>query len=112
VRLVGTTKPTIEAIRNRTHWNSAQLTPMDPVTLGICKQIDLDLEVKKSAADAPARQELPEDPTLLSPEESVNPADPFGNFKPTEAPQEEPNVPDAASVFANFAPAPQEEDEE
>ncbi|TNB49866.1 DUF1013 domain-containing protein [Martelella lutilitoris] len=52
-RLVGTTKSTIEQIRDRTHWNSANLTPMDPVTLGLCSQIDLDLEVEKSAKDRP-----------------------------------------------------------
>ncbi|AJY45174.1 DUF1013 domain-containing protein [Martelella endophytica] len=52
-RLVGTTKSTIEQIRNRTHWNAANLTPMDPVTLGLCSQIDLDLEVEKSAKDRP-----------------------------------------------------------
>lgn len=112
VRLVGTTKPTIEAIRNRTHWNSAQLTPMDPVTLGICKQMDLDMEVKKSAGNAPARLE-PEDPTLLSPEESLEVSDPFGNFKPA-APKEDTSgaMPDAASVFANFQPSNKDEDEE
>ncbi len=49
MRLVGTTKPTIAQIRERTHWNSAQLTPQDPVTLGLCSQIDLDAEVKKAA---------------------------------------------------------------
>ncbi|MEZ5923984.1 MAG: cell cycle transcriptional regulator TrcR [Hyphomicrobiaceae bacterium] len=49
MRLVGTTKPTIEAIRNRTHWNSANLQPQDPVTLGLCSQIDLDAEVKRAA---------------------------------------------------------------
>lgn len=49
MRLVGTTKPTIAQIRDRTHWNSAQLTPQDPVTLGLCSQIDLDAEVKKGA---------------------------------------------------------------
>ncbi len=49
MRLVGTTKPTIAQIRDRTHWNSAQLTPQDPVTLGLCSQIDLDAEVKKAA---------------------------------------------------------------
>ncbi len=52
-RLVGTTKSTIEQIRNRTHWNAANLVPMDPVTLGLCSQIDLDLEVSKSAKDRP-----------------------------------------------------------
>lgn len=49
MRLVGTTKPTIAQIRDRTHWNSAQLTPQDPVTLGLCSQVDLDAEVKKAA---------------------------------------------------------------
>ena len=49
MRIVGTTKPTILQIRERTHWNSAQLTPQDPVTLGLCTQIDLDAEVKKAA---------------------------------------------------------------
>jgi uncharacterized protein len=47
-RLVGTTKSTIEQIRNRTHWNSSNLIPMDPVTLGLCSQIDLDMEVQKA----------------------------------------------------------------
>ncbi|MGQ3674398.1 DUF1013 domain-containing protein [Xanthobacter sp. TB0139] len=54
IRLVGTTKNTIESIRERTHWNSAQLSPMDPVTLGLCSQIDLDLEVQRAAKDRPA----------------------------------------------------------
>jgi len=49
MRLVGTTKPTIGQIRDRTHWNTPNLTPQDPVTLGLCSQIDLDAEVKKAA---------------------------------------------------------------
>ena len=49
MRLVGTTKPTITAIRDRTHWNSNNLTPQDPVALGLCSQVDLDAEVKKAA---------------------------------------------------------------
>ena len=49
MRLVGTTKPTIEAIRDRTHWNSANLNQLDPVTLGLCTQTDLDAEVQKAA---------------------------------------------------------------
>src|ERR1700744_2759575 len=54
MRLVGTTKPTTQAIRDRTHWNSANLTPLDPVTLGLCSQIDLDLEVQRAAKEKPA----------------------------------------------------------
>ncbi|AGB73082.1 MULTISPECIES: DUF1013 domain-containing protein [Rhizobium] len=52
-RLVGTTKSTIEQIRDRTHWNAANLTPMDPVTLGLCSQIDLDMEVEKASKGRP-----------------------------------------------------------
>ena len=54
MRLVGTTKSTIQAIRERTHWNSANLQPLDPVTLGLCSQIDLDLEVQRAAKEKPA----------------------------------------------------------
>lgn len=49
MRLVGTTKTTIESIRERTHWNAANLQPQDPVALGLCSQIDLDYEVQKAA---------------------------------------------------------------
>ncbi|HQS10903.1 MAG: cytoplasmic protein [Rhizobiales bacterium 24-66-13] len=54
IRLVGTTKATIQQIKERTHWNSAALAPMDPVTLGLCSQIDLDMEVQRAAKDRPA----------------------------------------------------------
>ena len=52
IKLVGTTKPTIEAIRDRTHWNSANIKPVDPVTLGLCTQIELDQAVRKAAGKA------------------------------------------------------------
>ncbi len=55
MRLVGTTKNTIQAIRDRTHWNISNLQPLDPVTLGLCTQIDLDTEIRK-AADSAARK--------------------------------------------------------
>jgi len=57
MRLVGTTKSTIQGIRDRTHWNSAALSPLDPVTLGLCSQIDLDMEVRKAAKEKPAPSE-------------------------------------------------------
>ncbi len=53
MRLVGTTKSTIQGIRDRTHWNAATLSPLDPVTLGLCSQIDLDLEVGRAAKEKP-----------------------------------------------------------
>jgi hypothetical protein len=54
MRLVGTTKSTISAIRERTHWNAATLAPMDPVTLGLCSQTDLDFEVNRANKEKPA----------------------------------------------------------
>ena len=57
MRLVGTTKSTILAIRERTHWNAANLSPLDPVTLGLCSQIDLDMEVARASKDKPAAAE-------------------------------------------------------
>jgi uncharacterized protein len=55
-KLVGTTKPTINAVRDRTHWNSPNIKPNDPVALGLCTQIELDQTVAKAAAKK-ARQE-------------------------------------------------------
>ncbi len=65
MRLVGTTKSTIQAIRERTHWNAASLSPLDPVTLGLCSQIDLDFEVARASKDKPAEAEAPQSATLL-----------------------------------------------
>jgi len=47
IKLVGTTKPTIKAIRERSHWNIANIVPTDPVLLGLCKQVELDTAIKK-----------------------------------------------------------------
>jgi hypothetical protein len=47
-RLVGTTKPTINSVRERTHWNMANLKPIDPVSLGMCSQVELDDAVTKT----------------------------------------------------------------
>jgi len=49
-KLVGTTKPTIQAIRERTHWNINNIQPIDPVALGLCKQTELDAAVQKANA--------------------------------------------------------------
>ena len=69
-RLLGTTKATIDQVRNRTHWNSANIKPVDPVTLGLSTQMELDAVVKK-AAEKKAKDDKrkgivePEGPTLL-----------------------------------------------
>ena len=49
-KLVGTTKPTIQSIRERTHWNISNIQPVDPVALGLTKQTELDAAVQKAAA--------------------------------------------------------------
>ena len=46
---MGTTKSTIESIRNRTHWNIGNIQPQDPVVLGLCSQIDLDKLVLRAS---------------------------------------------------------------
>ena len=47
IKLVGTTKPTIKAVRERTHWNITNIVPTDPVLLGLCKQVELDRAIVK-----------------------------------------------------------------
>lgn len=48
-KIIGTTRTTIQAIRDRSHWNIANITPKDPVTLGLCSQRELDATVAKAA---------------------------------------------------------------
>ena len=97
MRLAGTTKSTISAIRDRTHWNSSALTPLDPVTLGLCSQIDLDFEVQRSSKDRPAVV-ADQGPTLIPAEETTQPY----YYQPTS--QEE--------VFGVSQPKPVEEEDE
>jgi len=70
MKLVGTTKSTIQAIRDRTHWNSANIKPVDPVSLGLCTQLDLDLAVQKAARKA-GRTISNEPPVTLVPASEV-----------------------------------------
>ena len=68
-RLLGTTKATIDQVRTRTHWNSAQIKPVDPVTLGLSTQMELDAVVKKAAekkAKDDAKRGIVDGPTLES----------------------------------------------
>lgn len=51
-KLIGTTRTTITAIRDRSHWNIANINPKDPVTLGLCSQRELDAMVAKAAKKA------------------------------------------------------------
>jgi hypothetical protein len=80
MRLVGTTKSTIDSIRERTHWNAANLQPMDPVTLGLCSQIDLDLEVHRAAKEKPIDHTAQGATLLPASETTIRPREP----EPTE----------------------------
>jgi uncharacterized protein len=48
IKLIGTTKATIQKIRERSHWNAAAIKAVDPVTLGLCSQLELDLAVTRA----------------------------------------------------------------
>ncbi len=50
MKLVGTTKHTIASVRDRDHWNASNIKPVDPVTLGLCSQMELDMAVSKAAS--------------------------------------------------------------
>lgn len=68
-RLIGTTKPTIMAIRDRSHWNTANIRAQDPVALGLCKQAELDEAVQR-AADRLARKAGPSEDTAKTASDS------------------------------------------
>ena len=59
-RLIGTTKNTIKAIRERTHWNINNLTPADPVILGLCKQVELQKVLDKMPSKNPKEAQVNE----------------------------------------------------
>ncbi len=55
-RLIGTTKATVQAVRDRTHWKSHDLNPRDPVLLGLCTQTELEEAVEKARAEKAKRE--------------------------------------------------------
>jgi len=68
-KALGTTKATIDQVRNRTHWNAANVKPVDPVSLGLITQLELDDLVrraaeKKAREDAKRKVSQPEGPSL------------------------------------------------
>lgn len=112
MRLVGTTKTTIASIRERTHWNTATLAPLDPVTLGLCSQLDLDLEVTRSAKNAPPRPEGDEgNQTLLPTEVTTASEHSFADFERREPRPQEDKI-DVDSVFAKLKNLPRRDDED
>ncbi len=91
-KLVGTTKPTIQSIRERTHWNIANIQPVDPVALGMCRQSELDAAVAKAVARAGRGEGVMTDDErmrLVSTEQSL-------------AMEPEPRIPASMSGLENF----------
>jgi len=70
-KLIGTTRNTIAAIRDRSHWNISNINPKDPVTLGLCSQRELDALVAKAAKKAGIQDDDPQDQRLGSDREAL-----------------------------------------
>ncbi len=101
-KLVGTTKPTIQSIRERTHWNISNIQPVDPVALGLTKQTELDAAVQKAAAKKAKEGVVMSDDErrkLVSTEQSLGM-------------ETEPRIPSAISGLETFSLTGNEEEEE
>ena len=102
-KLIGTTKPTITSIRERTHWNIQQMQPIDPVALGLCKQTELDAAVQKAAQKQAVSGEVMDDDArrkLVSTEQSLS-----GDAGDTK-------IPTAISGLESFTLSGNDDDEE
>ena len=91
-KLVGTTKPTIASIRERTHWNIQNMQPIDPVALGLCRQTELDAAVQKAAKKSGSGEVMSDDERrkLVSTETSL-------------AMSDEPRLPSSMAGLENFS---------
>ncbi|MCK4711899.1 MAG: DUF1013 domain-containing protein [Marinosulfonomonas sp.] len=122
-KLVGTTKPTIQALRERTHWNISNIQPIDPVALGLCKQTELDAAVQKAnlkkakeggvMSDDERRKLVSTEQSLGAPEEPKLPSAIEGleTFTLSEEPKVEEKPVDADSFF-NLPDDKDDEDDE
>ena len=107
MRLVGTTKTTIASVRDRTHWNASTLTPMDPVTLGLCSQIELDFEVQRAAKEKPVPAAYG-GATLLPASETTK----KDEFEPAERSSDDLNVDAVFAKLKTLGGGKKHEDEE
>jgi len=104
-KLIGTTKSTINNVRDRSHWNSQNIKPVDPVTLGLCSQIELDEIIAKSADKRrkieEARAQQVEGPGLETPAEAA----PFPGEEAAASPATSEGDGDisADDIFKNFS---------
>ncbi|MEM6439215.1 MAG: cell cycle transcriptional regulator TrcR [Pseudomonadota bacterium] len=103
MKLVGTTKPTIQSIRDRSHWNSANIQPVDPVAVGLCSQTDLDDAVRKAAERKAKERE-----DVMSSEERVS----LMSTETSLAASTEPRIPSRISGLENFSLVDDQADED
>ncbi len=117
-RLVGTTKPTITSVRERTHWNISNIKPNDPVTLGMCSQAELDEAVTKARRRKASREKredrerakagLP--PLVRETAAAVNVESPFAHLIPaSQRTQKEDDVAEGGDFVSTPAPAEEAE---
>ena len=123
-KLVGTTKPTITSIRDRSHWNISNITPIDPVALGLCRQTELDAAVQKAAKKKNADGVVMSDDErrkLVSTEQSLGmPAEPkmpssiagLENFSLSKSEEEEKSPADYSDAESFFNLPNDDEDDE
>ncbi|MEO9971468.1 MAG: cell cycle transcriptional regulator TrcR [Hyphomonadaceae bacterium] len=101
-KLIGTTKSTITNVRDRSHWNAQNIKPVDPVTLGLCSQIELDAIIAKSADKRrkieAERAENEDGPGIAPMEEPA----PFAGEATPDADEAAPNL-SADDIFKNFS---------
>lgn len=113
-KLIGTTKSTIETVRSRTHWNTANLKPVDPVTLGLCSQIELDEVVSKAAAKRAKEQKSaapkPTGPTLRKITPAPVKPEPSSETEGEDDSGDQRREVTAEEVFANFKGLERDED--
>ena len=109
-KLLGTTKSTIDQVRTRAHWNAANIKPIDPVTLGLIGQLELDALVKK-AAEKKAKDDLKKGIVPDGP--SLRPAGEVEEVQPEIVDDEDDRGEDVdlKNVFSNN-PGPHDEDED
>jgi hypothetical protein len=127
-KLVGTTKPTIQSIRDRSHWNIQNIQPIDPVALGLCRQSELDAAVQKAAqrraeegrvmSDDERRRLVSTEQSLAAVPEARIPTAISGletfslSSTGEELRESEEDVPDADSLFDLPDEAPEDEDQD
>ena len=125
-KLVGTTKPTIQSIRERTHWNIQNMQPIDPVALGLCRQSELDLVVAKAAKTSESMSDderrklvsteqslgMSDEPRLPSAIEGLESFSLGGSLNEEKSGEDEPDYSDPDSFFKLPAGSDEDDDEE